>query len=261
MSARVFASLLGLSAFVLFAACGGDETTTTVSPGTDGGATTDAGTESGPVVVGSNEVKQTGRTVYASDTSAGVQSTVTIAGKSVSTDGDGNYEIAVPKDTPYSMTVTAPDFYKLIEQEWSVKQDLAQGSTSMLPVALANILAGSLNRDMTKGLLVVSVRPQAPCTSEGETTLTIEPAGTAKVAYVDGTTPDPNLTSVKAGSSFSAFFYDVEPNVNVKVIATSPTCNQTPFPIDVDGKTLTGNHRTEPGETLSFMRVYLGSLK
>lgn len=261
MTVRVFASLLCASTLAILAACSSDESTPTVSPGADSGPAVDAGVESGPVVVGSNEVKQTGRTVYASDTSAGVASTVTIAGKSVNTDGDGNYEIAVPKDTPYSMSVTAPDFYKLIEQEWKVTQDLPAGSTSMLPTALANILAGSLNRDKTKGLLVVSVRPQAPCTSEEGTTLTIEPAGTAKVAYVDGTTPDSSLTAVKKDSKFSAFFYDVEPNVNVTVTATSPTCNQTAFPIDVDGKTLTGNQKTEPGETLSFLRIYLGTLK
>jgi hypothetical protein len=259
MSVRVFASILGLSALAVFAACS-DDSSTSSTPAPDAG-TTDAAADTGPVVVGSNEAKQTGRTVYATDTSAGVQSTVTVAGKSVTTDGNGSYEIAVPKDTPYSMTVTATDFYKLIEQEWIVKQDLNQGDTSMLPTAIANLLAGSLDRDTTKGLLVVSVRPQPPCTSEGGTTLTIDPPGAAKVAYVDGTTPDSSLTSVKAGSKFSAFFYNVEPNVTVNVIATSPTCNQVPFPIDVDGKTLTGNQKTEPGEVLSFLRVYLGPLK
>jgi hypothetical protein len=259
MSVRVFASIFALSTLAALAACS-DDSSTSSTPAPDGG-NADAGTETGPVVVASNEVKQTGRTVYASDPSAGVQSTVSAAGKSVNADANGAYEIAVPKDTPYTMTVTAPDFYKLIEQEWIVKQDLNQGDTSMLPTALANILAGSLDRDTTKGLLVVSVRVQAPCTSEEGTTLTIEPPGAAKVAYVDGQTPDTSLTSVKKGSRFSAFFYNVEPNVNVKVIATSPTCNQVPFPIDIDGKTLTGNQKTEPGEVLSFMRVYLGPLK
>lgn len=261
MSARLFASILGFCSLTICIACSDDSTPNGVSPGSDSGAATDAGVDTGPVVVGSNEVKQTGRTVYASDPSAGVQSTVTIAGKSVSTDGNGNYEIAVPKDTPYTMTVTAPDFYKLIEQEWIVKQDLPAGDTSMLPVALANILAGSLNRDKTKGLLVVSVRPQTPCTSEEGTTLAITPAGSAKVAYVDGTTPDTSLTAVKQGSRFSAFFYDVDPNVDVTVTATSPTCNQTAFRIDIDGKTFTGKQTTEPGEVLSFLRIYLGTLK
>jgi hypothetical protein len=265
MSARVFASLVGLSTLAIFAACSDDETTTTVSPGTDdGGTTPDAPVETGPVVVGSNEVKQSGKTVRALATDTAVPSTITIAGKTVTTNADGTYEIAVPKGTPYQMNVNGgADYYKLIEQEWSVDQDLPNGDTQMLPVSLANLLAGALDppRDPAKGLLVVSVRPEAPCTSEEGTTLTIDPPGSAKVAYFNGSFPSPDQTSVKKGASFSAFFYDVDPGVTVKVTATSPTCQQLPFPIAKDGKTFTGNQKTEPGESLSFMRVYLGPLK
>lgn len=260
MNARVFALLLPLSTFTVVAACSDDSTSST--PAADAG-TADAAGETGPVVVGTNEVKQKGKTVHALQTTSGVEATITVAGKSAQANGNGEYEIAVPKDAPYSMTVTAEGYFKLLEQEWIVKQDLDNGETSMLPTAVAGFLSEQLSpkRDPAKGLLVVSVRPQAPCTTEDGTTLTIDPPGSAKLTYVDGTSPDPLLTAVKGGSRFSAFFYDIEPNVVVHVTAKSPTCEQVPFPLDVDGKTLTGNQKTEAGEALSFMRVYVGPLK
>jgi hypothetical protein len=262
MSVRVFASIVALSTVAVFVACSDDESTT-ATPAPDAG-TADAPVETGPVVVGSNEVKQTGKLVRALATDTAVPGTITVAGKTVNTNDDGTYEIAVPKGTPYQMTATGgADYFKLVEQEWIADQDLPNGDTQMLPVSLANLLAGALDppRDPAKGLLVVSVRPEAPCTSEEGTTLAIDPPGSAKLSYFSGSFPSPDQTSVKQGTSFSAFFYDVEPGVTVKVIATSPTCEQLPFPIAKDGKTFTGNQKTEAGESLSFMRVYLGPLK
>src|SRR5205085_12484912 len=128
----------------------------------------------GPVVVGANEVKQSGKTVRALATDTAVPSTITIAGKTVSTKDDGTYEIAVPKGTPYQMNVNGgADYYKLIEQEGTVDQDLPNGDTLMLAVSVANLLAGALDppRDPAKGLLVVSVRREAPRTREDGTTL------------------------------------------------------------------------------------------
>lgn len=263
MNARVFALLLPASFVAIVSACSDDGSTPATSA-PDAGGGTDAAVETGPVVVGSNEVKQTGKTVRALATDTAVPSTITIGGKTVSSKDDGSYEIAAPKNTPYQMTVNGgAEYYKLIEQEWTVDQDLANGDTQMLPVSLANLLAGALEppRDPAKGLLVVSVRPEAPCTSEEGTTLTIDPPGAANVAYFNGSFPSPDQTSVKKGTSFSAFFYNVEPGVTVRVIATSPTCQQITFPYAKDGKTFTGNQKTEAGEAISFMRVYLGPLK
>ena len=125
MNARVFALVLPLSGFAAVVACGDDESTTS-TPAPDGGGGTDAGIDTGPVVVGNNEVKQTGKAVRALATEQGVPGTVTIAGKTVITNDDGTYEIAVPKDTPYQMSINGgADYFKLIEQEWIVKQDLA----------------------------------------------------------------------------------------------------------------------------------------
>ncbi len=259
MSSRFLFLLLPVSMMAAAAACGDDEVTAT-TPATDAGSAT----ETGPVVVGSNEVKQTGKIVRAQATSEVVEgATVTIATKSVTTSATGNYEIAVPKGTPVQMTVTAPDFFKLIEQEYILQNDLDRGETQLLKTGTANLLAGVLNppRDATKGLLVVSVRVQPPCASEEGTTLTIDPPG-ASLSYVGASgLPDSTQSAVKQGTAFSAIFYNVEPGVNVRVTANSPSCEQVAFPIDADGVTLTGNQKTEAGEALSFLRVYLGPAK
>jgi hypothetical protein len=261
MRPRFLFLLLPLATMAAAAACGDDDTTTPATPAADGGGTGDTG----PVVVGSNEAKQTGKIVRAQSTSETVEgATVTIAGKTATTNATGNYEIAVPKDTPVQMTVSAPDFYKLIEQEWIVKGDLDRGETQLLKTGTANLLAGVLNppRDASKGLLVVSVRVQPPCASEEGTTLTLDPPGQANVSYVGASgLPDDTLTSVQKGAAFSAIFYNVDPGVNVRVIASSPSCEQVAFPLDADGVTLTGNQKTEPGESLSFLRIYLGPAK
>lgn len=261
MNARLGLLLFPLALSAAVAACGDDDNAP-VSPGSDGGAASDGG---GPVVPSANEVKQTGKIVRAQATDEAVEgATVAVADESTTTNAAGEYELAVPKGTPTQMVVTAPDFYKLIEQEWIVGADLARGETQLLKTATANLLAGVLNppRDPQKGLLVVSVRVQPPCASEEGATLAIDPPGQAKITYVGGSgLPDSTLSAVKQGTAFSAIFYDVEPGATVHVTATSPTCEQVPFPIDVDGVTLTGNQKTEAGEALSFMRVYLGPAK
>lgn len=260
MRTRFVFVFLPMSMMAAAAACG-DDATTPSSPQRDAGTTN----ETGPVVVGTNEVKQTGKIVRAQATSEMVEgATITVAGKTAITNASGAYEIAVPKDQPVQMTVTAPDYFKLIEQEWILKTDLDRGETQLLKTGTANLLAGVLNppRDPSKGLLVVSVRVQPPCASEEGTTLTIDPPGQAQLSYVGKSgLPDSTLSSVQKGAAFSAIFYDVEPGVNVRVTANSPSCEQVAFPLEADGVTLTGNQKTEAGESLSFLRVYLGPAK
>ena len=157
------------------------------------------------------------------------------------------------------MTVSAPDYYKLLDQELILKKEtLDRGSTTLLPVATANFLAGLLpGRKAEKGLVVVKVNPQPPCTSEEGATLTLDPPGEAQLAYFNGSLPQSSLTAVKAGSTFSAAFYNVEVGVPLKITVTSPDCAQAPFPIDVGDVTYTGALTAEPGEALSYVRLYI----
>ena len=247
-------SLASLALPLLAASC---SSSTTGTPDPDAGTTTDGGT------VGSNEAKQNGRVIGALDKLEIANATVSIAGKSVVTKADGTYEIVVPKNTPYSMIVSHDEHYRLNEQEWIVKSDaFPRGDTSLLSKDTANLLASFLPpRDAAKGLLVVRIVPMPPCDTEDGSTLAIEPKGASKLTYFAGGRPNQSATSAKKGEAFAAAFSDVDPGVNVKVTVTSPLCQQLPFPVDFDGVTYPGNQKTEPGEVLSYVRVFIGPKK
>ncbi len=259
MLRRVAPLLMLVSAlFASIAGCGDDDATGTTPATTDGGP--DAQPDVPVVVTNENESKQTGKIIRAQTDDEGVPgATVTAGGKSVTTNANGEYEIIVPRNAPYQMTVAAPEYFKLLEQEMILKKEtLARGSTTLLPTATANLLAGLLpGRKAEKGFVVVKVTPQPPCASEEGATVSIDPPGEAKVAYFDGSLPDSSRTTVKAGSTFSAAFYNVEVGVPLKVIVTSSECSQAPFPIEVGDVTYTGALTAEPGEALAYMRVYI----
>lgn len=236
------------------AACGSDDPAT---PATDAGADTSIGP------VGTNEAKQSGRIIRALENVSVGGATVTIGGKSATTNDDGLYEIVVPKNAPYRMSVTAEEHYKLNEQEWILKKDsLARGDTNLLGTSIANVLASFLpNRDAAKGLLVVKVNPLPPCDSEEGSKLSLDPPGASKVTYFSGGRPNVNATGAAKGESFSAAIYNTEIGVDLKVVVDSPLCEQVPFPVDSQDVTYTGKQQAEPGEVLSYIRVFIGPKK
>ena len=251
-----------LLASIAVLACGDDDTTgsTPSSSDGDGDGGADAQPDAPVVVTNDKESKQTGKIIRAQTEDEGVPgATVTAGGKSVTTNANGEYEIIVPRNAPYQMTVAAPEYFKLLEQEMILKKEtLARGSTNLLPTATATLLAGLLpGRNAEKGFVVVKVNPQPPCTSEEGATVAIDPPGEAKIAYFNGSLPESSRTTVKAGSTFSAAIYNVEVGVPLKVTVTSPECAQAPFPIDVGDVTYTGALTAEPGDALSYMRVYI----
>ena len=225
--------------------------------------TAEAGADTSVGPVGENEATQKGRVVDAVDKFGVAGATVSIAGRTALTGEDGTYEIVVPRNTPYSMSVTASEHFKLNEQEWIVKGALFDRTdTSLLATDIAKLLASFLPpRDTTKGLLMVRVNPLPPCDSEQGTTLSIEPAGTSKVTYFAGGTPKPSATSVTKGEAFSAAFSDVDTGVAIKVNIDSPTCEQVAFPVDYQDVTYTGVQKTEGGDALSYIRVFIGPKK
>lgn len=223
----------------------------------------EGGTDAPDGPVGTSEAKQKGRIVDAIDKFGVAGATVAIAGKTVVTKDDGTYEIVVPRNTPYSMSVTASDHYKLNEQEWIVKKEtFDRTDTSLLSTDIANLLASFLPpRDAAKGLVVVRVNPLPPCDSEQGATLSIEPVGTSKITYFRAGRPDKSATSATKDEAFSAAFSDVDINVPIKVTVTSPTCEAVAFPVDYQDVTYTGVQKAEPGEVLSYIRVFIGPKK
>ena len=233
------------------------------SSGSSSGTVTppnEAGTDA---PVSTTEARQKGRIIGAIDKFGVTAATVSIAGKTAITKDDGTYEIIVPRNTPYIMSVTAGNYYKLNEQEWIVKTEtFDRTDTSLLPTDIANLLASFLPpRDAAKGLLVVRVDPLPPCDSEQGSKLSIAPLGASKVTYFSAGRPNKNATSTTKDEAFSAAFSDVDINVPIKVTVDSPTCEQVPFPVDYQGVTYTGVQKTEPGEVLSYIRVFIGPKK
>src|SRR4051794_16138927 len=68
--------------------------------------TSEAGADAPIGPVGANEAKQHGRIVDAIDKFGVTGATIAIAGKTATTKEDGTYEIVVPRNTPYTMSVT-----------------------------------------------------------------------------------------------------------------------------------------------------------
>jgi hypothetical protein len=252
-------SCLALPIFLAIA-CGDDDTN--VTPTT----TDDAGPDTAPVTpTNDKETKQTGRIVKAREPDFYVEgATITIAGKTAVTNGAGEYQIIAPRNVPYQMTVTAPEYYKLIEQEWVVKNEtFVRGDTTLLPNALANLLAGLLpERKPEKGILIVRVNPVAPCTSEEGSKVSIEPKGESRQRYfAPPGLPTDARDTVKEGEALSVAFYNVETGVPIRVTVDSPLCEQLPFPYTLGDVTYTGVQKTEGGDVISYIRTYIGPLK
>ncbi len=264
--AALFASGL-VAAAALGAAVACSSSTNNDPPATPGtgvdGGTADAPAESAAEAATVTGPAQKGRIIDALGKTGIASAVVTVAGQTATTADDGTYVIAMPKNVPYSMTVTAPDHLKLDEQEWIVKTDLLdRGDTSLLATSTATFLQSLLPaRDAAKGLLAVRIYPLAPCTSEQGATLVLDPPGTSKVTYFKSSLPDKSATSAMKNESFSAVFTDVDTGVPLKVTVTSPDCEQVAFPVDYLGMMLTGQQKAEPGDVISYTRVFIGPKK
>lgn len=257
-SPLVFAASVA-SALVLVYGC---SSSTTPDSSTDSGtsSTSDGSTSNADATPTATEGRHFGRAVVAQANTPIAGAKVTAAGRETVTDADGKYSLLLPKRTPFTFKVTAADHYQLIEQEYSFSTDtLDRGDSSILSTQTANLLSAFLDGyDKTKGLLAVRVIPLAPCADEGGTVLTIDPPGAA-LKYTSGGIPGSG-TSVKKGESIAAIFYNVPPGVPVKIKATSPTCGVLSYPVDYTGVTYTGApSTTEAGESLTFVRVFLGA--
>lgn len=239
----------------VFAACSDSGAPDTgAAPGADAGS-------DGPATVPSSgaEAKQTGKILQAQTSDGVAGATVAVAGKTATTNANGDYEILVPRGTPYQMSASAEGYWKVLEQEWILNRDaLARGPTNIILTQTAYLLASFLDgRNKEKGTLVVRVEVMPPCATDEGATLTLDPPGESKLVYFNGQIPDVQATSVHHGSTFAAAFYNVDVGVPVRVGVSSPVCKPVPFPVETDDVTYTGVNRVEADEAVSFHRVYL----
>ncbi len=222
----------------------------------------DAGVAPPDVAVVAAEAKQTGRAVVVQQATPIAGATVSAAGKQTTTDADGKYTLTVPRGKPFTLRFVAPEHYQLVEQEYVVEaESYDRGDSLVLAKQTATLLAAFLDGyDKARGLLAVRVVAMPGCASEGGAVVALEaPAGSsAQVKYTTNGVPGSG-TSLSAGENNGALFYNVPVGVPVRVTATHPTCAQLALPVVYQGiKYTSGLQTTEAGESLAFVRVFLG---
>lgn len=224
--------------------------------------TADAAAEAGgtpDAFVEPTEVRQTGRALVLQQRTPVEGATVTAGTTSTTTNANGDYSLIVPRGKPVRLTFAAPEFYKLVEQEYVVeKATYERGESLMLSRQTAGLLKAFLpGLDTAKGILVVRVVAGEGCKSEEGTELSLDPPGATLRYTVNGLPSDKPF--VTAGENNGAIFYNVTPGAKVTVTAKSPTCSQLPFPVAFEGVKYNDNQTTEGGESFTFMRVFLGT--
>lgn len=247
---------LGLAAAVLFVAACSSGTTTTP---TDAGGGKDAAPD-----VPSNTFTQSGKVVDF-DSGKGVKG-ATVTAKTATdtftatTDDTGKYSLAVPKNTPYTMSLTADKYLKLNEQEWSLTADANRGDTKFVSAGTQALLQSLLTGyDDTLAVLSVGFIKKSSCTASLDgVTITLDTPGKAVVKYFAGGFP--SGTAVKDGESPAALFYNYTPGQDVKFTLTGTTCKLSAFPQSdptAAGISYSGKVTTEAGKAASFARFFL----
>ncbi len=258
--------LIIIAAACALVACSSDDT----NNNGDAGGGNDAGGEAA-----GNMATQTGRIVDFDNSAPVKGATITLSPLNITTttDNKGAYSVSVPKGTPYTMSVTAPTYLKLIEQEWQLSGDTDRGDTSFVSTATESTLQLTLSGyDSSLAVLSVQAIATGSCTSVTGATIAIEPPGQSKVKYFAGGFPSNTATAVTDGQLPSVIIYNIDPTAPFKVVVTPPdadagadagpasSCKAAAFPF-VDPKlatvTYTGNVTVEPTDAASFMRVYM----
>lgn len=258
LAPRLFLAALAFAAAALpLGAC---SSTTTTPPAEGGAPPIEAGAQ--PDAPSGGLATQTGRAIVVQLATPLAGATVSAAGKQATTEADGTYTLQVPRGTPFTLRFTAPEHYQLIEQEYVVTKDpYARGDSLVLAKATAQLLSAFLDGyDKTRGLIAVRVVKKTGCATETGAVVGVEAPADAKpiVKYTTNGLPG-NGTSIVAGDNNGALIYNVPTGAPLKVTVKHPTCAPLPFPVEFEGTTYTSGAATpEPGESLSFVRVFLG---
>jgi hypothetical protein len=244
--ARSLVSLVLLAPLAALAAC--TATVENVAPPAPNNAGSDAGlvTQHGTIVdfVTKNPI-------------AGA--TVSAAGESVTTDANGAYAFSIAPDKPYTVSVTAPGYGKLVLQERTIEADEDDGEMNLVSTSEATAVEALLpGYDATLGGLSVQVVPTGSCASAEGATISVSPAGAAKIAYFAGGVPSATQTSVSAVQFPSAVVYDVQPGVPLTLTVAHSTCAQVAFPAVEGAIRYTGaGIEAQPSGVTGFAEVFL----
>jgi hypothetical protein len=231
----------------------------------DAGASSTAPADAAPPDAAPSVPTQTGKVIQympCSTTVTGVGgATVAIGSKTATTAADGTYAIEVPVGTPFTMTVTAPDYVQLIEAEDTVSGSYDRGNTKLILSDTASLLSAALsNYDADGGLLTIELVKTGTCADLGGTTVQLSPPSANSLTQYPATCGSPVGTTGSAtdGVFPAAVVYNLTPGTQT-VSATSPKCTQIPYPYTdpATGLTYDGNVTTQAGTGTSFTRVFM----
>jgi len=237
-------------------------------PALDGGACTFSKVNGGfccplPTAVGNGT--QTGQIIDLLAKTPVVGATIDFGnGLTTTTDAKGNYSLQIVQNKPFNMTVTAPNYTQLTEQEWFLTGDYNNSTTSLVSAAINTAVSSGLpSYDATKVALGLGVYPEGACKDNGGSVITIDPPTAGKLVYFSPTgTPNTTATSVQSGAlNPSALLYNIDPAAPLpKISATPPAgCTVAPYPFALGTVTYTGNFKLLPSGVngQGFFRVFI----
>ncbi len=239
MSFKTFAALgltLSVGAVSLFIGCSSDDSSGTTSKPDAGNG--DTGAPSGNVTQKGSvlELQPAGQPVSGA--------TVTLGTATATTDDFGNYTISVPKDTAFSLKVSAPSHANLFDQEYTLSGDADRGPSLLTSNVAAQGLSVYLTGfDPTLAVLAVGVINVGSCPDQGTATISVGTgAGDAgsgdagssdagagpQVVYINSQGyPDPKQHSVVKGlSQPSAVIYNLPTDGSATISVTRDKCTQ-----------------------------------
>jgi hypothetical protein len=237
---------------------GGGTSPTKEPTGGSGTSSGSASSSSGATPAAPATVTETGIIVNYSSKEPVEGATVTAGDQTVTTAADGSFSLTLESGESFALSVAGEGYASLLEQSTSLSADYSAGNITLVPATLARILTGYFTGyDDTLGVLSLDLVPLGSCSSIQGATVSVSPAGSAKVMYFTGGMPSPDLTSAQAGEFPSAAIYNVEPGVPLTVTVTGSSCSQAPFPVTQEGVEYTGGITTQPGQVTGFARVFL----
>jgi hypothetical protein len=186
----------------------------------------------------SGMITQTGKTVTYTPCAANeplAGATVTIGSHTATTAADGSYSISIPSGTPFTMTVTAPNYIQITEAEDSASADYTRPDTRMILSDTATFLTEELpSYAATGGIITIELVKTGACTDVGGTTVSVSPASSdALTQYPDqcGSPLGQNAYATDGifPAASAAVVYNLTPGTYT-LTATSPKCSQIPYP-------------------------------
>lgn len=213
---------------------------------------------------GGNTAKLTGQMVDYSTQTGEAGWEVSAAGVKATTNAKGVYELAIPKDTFFTLSVTDPKggHYNLVEQERKISGDWDSGRLRFVGKPVGDVLLGVLKADKTKPVVSVALVALESCKAKAADFpqgAKMTAAG-ASVVYYKGS-PDPTLTEAQGGQDPAGVVFNSAPGAPLEVKVDYAKCTQKAFPVTVDDPTgvkITYNGKLEPqgDTTLTVYRVF-----